>query len=146
MSLSVPYVLRAALEQCPEARVGEGKGALPVHAVEEETRRIADQLWRSGYGDGGVLPLRSEPLEQLAAVRIGVPVGQRARRGAQQRTACDLEVLESAVWSETVLARLPGVLTHGQFLAAPQEEREPRELSGLAMLIRGLEDPQRSTR
>jgi hypothetical protein len=64
MSLSIPYVLRAALETAPGLPLIEEDG-IDVNAAERLSRQAAQELWLRGYQPVDSIPA-AEPVAQLS--------------------------------------------------------------------------------
>lgn len=126
MSLSVPYVLRAAVEVAPRLML-RLEEQLTVSGANELSAQSAQVLWCRGYRPGDPVAAVT-PIDQLAAARLGLTItaaaDPRSPQGPQvgaESEGCDLSLLESRTWSASRLYIEAGV--HGEYL---EQIRSPR--------------------
>ncbi len=137
MSLSVPYVLRAALDAAPSLVVLDDERC-DVRAVEWQSREQALVLWRNGHRPGGRFTTQA-PVTQLAAARLGlilIDQSDNAQPDQDPGHTCDLDVVETTIWSETLLAHADGEdLTHGRYLDLLDADLRPPALVPLSRIL-----------
>lgn len=144
VSLSVAYVLRAALEVGADRYIDVDGRCRAVAEIEYASAALVTTWWASGARPGDYVRVWSA-MEQLAAVRVGLVLvcGGAGSTYSEQASAerCDVRLLETRVWSATPLAEQAGcMLTHGAFLEALDtgESELPAELRLLGAVVTAL--------
>lgn len=141
MSLSVPYVLRAAYEEVPSLVLHpEGGNRIDVATAARLSHVEAATLWGLGYRPADCVDT-ADPVTQLAAARLGLVItsGRSTRPSHSPGEACDVHVVETLIWSQTTLSLTKRIaLNHGDYLDVVRSGSVPDGLHPLTTLIRPI--------
>ena len=133
MSLSIPHLLRAAVERIPGAKLRTSERLITVRELDDESRAAAIRWLAAGCRPGDEVNTREDDLEplieRLGASRIGlvvaedgygVPFPETEGDDVDPADLPDVDVLEDDVDSGTPLWRaVDGTLhTHGDAITA----------------------------
>lgn len=122
----MPYVLTAAAETVPDAKVVVAGREVTCAELKRLTRVDAEKLLAAGYRRGQAL---HEPLagfeglvRGLAALRVGLRLSPcQAQQPAPTGRVPDVEVVTTTLWSQTPAvdpeAPTRAAMTHGELLA-----------------------------
>lgn len=141
MSLSVPYVLRAAVVENPSLVLCcEDGNRFDVATASRLSREEAETLWALGYRPADRL-CTTDPLTQLAAARLGLVICAEGLTKPSQPPgeACNVHTAETRIWSETVLILIAATtVSHGDYLDAARCGNTPDAAQPLTNLIRPI--------
>lgn len=152
MSLSIPHLLRAAVEHIPGAKIRTSERAITVRELDDESRAAALRWLAAGCRPGDEVSTADDDLEplieRLGASRIGLVVAEDGYgvlypdldpNAVGEDDLPEIEVLEDAVHSSTPLWRSPSgtVHTHGDAITAALagESEFPMDLVALVRAL-----------
>lgn len=141
MSLSVPYVLRAAVAENPSLALPSwGSNHFDVDTASRLSREEAETLWALGYRPADRL-CTTDPVTQLAAARLGLVIcaDGPTKPSDPPGETCNVHTVETRIWSETALIFTAATtVSHGEYLGAARSGDAPDAARSLTNLIRPI--------